>query len=152
MQWTLGKYWLVQMHLLHKFYRRPWVCTYLKGGVSFLRWLYLVVFCCRRCKSPKASILLNTLTRARAVKHEEGGVFLLSPEPNPIMLATILMQMTTASTVLWRPAAAVLRTSLCGAMPACVRYEECLVCVIHNKIWSFNQFCSRIFNCSVAFY
>ena len=49
----------------------------------------------KREQVQKASILLNTLTRARAVKHEEGGVLLLSPEPNPIMLATILMQMTT---------------------------------------------------------
>ena len=83
-------------------------------------------------KSKHTAEYINT--RARAVKHEEGGVFLFSPEPNPIMLATILMQMTTASTVSRRRAAAVLRTSLCGAMPACVRYEECLVCVIHNKI------------------
>ena len=46
--------------------------------------------------SPKSKHTAEYInTRARTVKHEEGGVLLLSPEPNPIMLATILMQMTT---------------------------------------------------------
>ena len=46
-------------------------------------------------KSKHTAEYINT--RTSMVKHQEGGVLVLSPEPNPIMVATILMQMTTAS-------------------------------------------------------